>query len=950
MNTTLSTIKKAKYKTTFSIPGSTNTFTISDPWYIKLIRDLEILANLYLASPIQDTQTRTVKQKIPCQKNGKCNVAAYKDYFLKNPKAGPTADEKTRYHNEINKGKARGVPAERPLNGKMTEKSAELWAKYQCSIWESRGDGKTLKNNDRPEALARGPDGKPGEDICTGEIKYEGVPYQTAYKEIVGQFTSIIEDKKCPEDFGFFFKYVNWFESTEPGKNGEYGGRIKNVYAAIREWVIYNILTNEMELVKTFGPSLQTPNSIWTIPISIQKESIARKANAEIKINEMMDTPRFRAYYGEAGTKREAKWIDNLDAVEEPGFTWAVGTYGRDGAVTREAARANEGETLRETTGKAKIIDPGLEHAMMCARLEAIDRYLLPWRQGGLSYFTRIEDMNEWKQMADVHQFQKVWKKWLMAVQTTPDHPPTKWFGGFDPAKKVTAMYPNMEWDWHGMWIPCDVMEGDTYLNLKCVAAPKWDDPKDLKHIMFTFPRQFYAPMDQKGETQEVGSAQDFLIDQGKSVALQTSPQGFQEQGVSKELNGKKIGQQTGGGSRGDREIKIAGTEGARVKVEGTNVNMFDGKVYLDKWCINQMKCKKKGSTSVLVKLTIPVVPNVYVCGKMGMIWNSALTYAGQAMTYFKTLPNSGVMGVSALLEGFLVLLLQEMIVEGDGKVLMTYCLSRHSNKTTSMWDVGEVVTMDAKMRGRSCDTLDKGTVWKARKMRATLYSLLPLFSLKTWLFSPGGAPLKKWLLGTRQFILEPPTVSNKVLVKKLQQIVDGFIMIRTPGMRIAESTVKNAAYVKIMSFLQYWEFLMDSIEDDVDWDPCDPNWPMPLHRIGILSFSLTTKRLKPKGEIPDYLTDPPTTELLPFSYKYDYPDKHHKSGLTGKVWRTDPLLTPVDAGPQPPTLSPVTKYLICQPFKKLVKLNPTGLSAMSMMEIASTEDAGPDDSTIDVK
>jgi len=45
-----------------------------------------------------------------------------------------------------------------------------------------------------------------------------------------------------------------------------------------------------------------------------------------------------------------------------------------------------------------------------------------------------------------------------------------------------------------------------------------------------------------------------------------------------------------------------------------------------------------------------------------------------------------------------------------------------------------------------------------------------------------------------------------------------------------------------------------------------------------------------------------------------------------------------------------VVKYLICQPFKKLVKLNPTGLGAMSMKEIAETEDAGPDDSTIDVK
>jgi len=347
--------------------------------------------------------------------------------------------------------------------------------------------------------------------------------------------------------------------------------------------------------------------------------------------------------------------------------------------------------------------------------------------------------------------------------------------------------------------------------------------------------------------------------------------------------------------------------------------------------------------------LTVPIVPNVYVCGKMGMIWNSALTYAGQAMTYFNTLQNTGIASVSAMLEGFLVLLLQEMIVEGDGKVLMAYCLSRHSNKTTSMWDVGEVVTMDAKMRGRSCDTLDKGTVWKARKMRATLYALLPLFSLKTWLFSDGGAPLKKWLLGTRQFILEPPTISNKVLVGKLQAIVDGYIMISTPGMRIAESTVKKASYVKIMSFLQYWEFLMDSIEDDADWDPCDPNWPMPLHRIGILSFSLETKRLKPRSEIPDYLIDPPTVDLLPFSYKYDYPDKHHKSGLTGNVWRTNPFLTPQRAGPQPGPLVPTTKYLICQPFKRFTKPNPD-LTSMTMEEIGLTEDAGPDDSTVEVK
>lgn len=351
------------------------------------------------------------------------------------------------------------------------------------------------------------------------------------------------------------------------------------------------------------------------------------------------------------------------------------------------------------------------------------------------------------------------------------------------------------------------------------------------------------------------------------------------------------------------------------------------------------MKCKKKGGTSVLVKLTVPVVPTVYVCGKIGLVWNSAITYAGDAMKYFKTLGDPALSGeVGLYLEGFLVLLLQEMIVEGDGSVLMSYCKKRHPGGTSSMWDPGEVVTMDAKMRGRSCDTLDKGAVWKSRKMRATLYALLPLFSLKTWLFSPGGKLLKDWMLKTRGFILEPPTFSNKLLVGKLQAIISGVIMVSTPGMRIAESTVKNAAYVKIMSFLQYWEFIMDSIEEEEDWDPCAPNWPMPLWRIGILSFSIETKTLKPKGEIPDLLTEPPTTELLPFTFSYDYPDKHKTSGMKGLVWRPGPTVEPPTATAQPPLLVIGQKYLICQPFKMIKAAKP--LAALTMAEIADTKEA----------
>merc|ERR1719382_1614721 len=88
--------------------------------------------------------------------------------------------------------------------------------------------------------------------------------------------------------------------------------------------------------------------------------------------------------------------------------------------------------------------------------------------------------------------------------------------------------------------------------------------------------------------------------------------------------------------------------------------------VYLDKWCINQMKCKKAGLSTVTMYFEMDQLPLIYVCGAGGRPWNRASVAAS---SMFKEL--SGIFkepGVvpPKILQPFLILMFQEMIVEGD--------------------------------------------------------------------------------------------------------------------------------------------------------------------------------------------------------------------------------------------------------------------------------------------
>merc|ERR1712242_74302 len=142
--------------------------------------------------------------------------------------------------------------------------------------------------------------------------------------------------------------------------------------------------------------------------------------------------------------------------------------------------------------------------------------------------------------------------------------------------------------------------------------------------------------MDQRGMQEEDGTLADKLNEQGKSVALQNTSREFGGATDEKTIGGKRSNLENagqGGGSRNNKTYVAAGTKNAKVKVKGTNVKAFqaegisdtdEAKVYLDKWCIGQTKCRKGGSTNVLVKIPIIGVLKVWVCGKVGIIWNRA--------------------------------------------------------------------------------------------------------------------------------------------------------------------------------------------------------------------------------------------------------------------------------------------------------------------------------------
>merc|ERR1711972_126408 len=80
----------------------------------------------------------------------------------------------------------------------------------------------------------------------------------------------------------------------------------------------------------------------------------------------------------------------------------------------------------------------------------------------------------------------------------------------------------NKELSYRGLWIPCDVLQKTDFFkdwDMNCIPFKKDKDDKTGKHVQFVFPRQFYAPMDQRGELYEVGSMKDILLATGRSIA-----------------------------------------------------------------------------------------------------------------------------------------------------------------------------------------------------------------------------------------------------------------------------------------------------------------------------------------------------------------------------------------------------------------------------------------------
>merc|ERR1712217_297464 len=178
----------------------------------------------------------------------------------------------------------------------------------------------------------------------------------------------------------------------------------------------------------------------------------------------------------------------------------------------------------------------------------------------------------------------------------------------------------------------------------------------------------------------------------------------------------------------------------------------------------------------------------------------------------------------------------------GSPYVNETVCQALYAyKKNVNMWTTK--VTMDAKLKTRSCDDLRSG-LQTARRLRKALYSLLPLFSLKTLLYNSEGSGydnLRTWLKEGRAWHLTGPaspahTVSTKGGARIVNAIRDEltiseFFPDKRYKMLFGQQDVPmNKIFVGV-TFIGYWEYLMDNL-DQIDigkkltWDPCDAPSP----------------------------------------------------------------------------------------------------------------------------
>merc|ERR1712060_448099 len=96
------------------------------------------------------------------------------------------------------------------------------------------------------------------------------------------------------------------------------------------------------------------------------------------------------------------------------------------------------------------------------------------------------------------------------------------------------------------------------------------------------------------------------------------------------------------------------------------------------------------------------------------------------------------------------ILFFQEIIIEG-GPFIYQVCNSIYpKGKASSRW----YRTLDAKPEKKDCTDLQpEKALYSARRLRKALYPLLPLFSLKSWLYNaPGTKDLRDWLRQSREW------------------------------------------------------------------------------------------------------------------------------------------------------------------------------------------------------
>merc|ERR1712232_973195 len=112
------------------------------------------------------------------------------------------------------------------------------------------------------------------------------------------------------DTFDVFFKNINWFEENP---TADFTGdtpveRIQNLYMALREWTVVNILSRQDEFGEQFKDDLieDNPNkpgvkSVWTNPGEIKTQVKENKEKAHQKTFKIMLGRKFKSYYGGPG-------------------------------------------------------------------------------------------------------------------------------------------------------------------------------------------------------------------------------------------------------------------------------------------------------------------------------------------------------------------------------------------------------------------------------------------------------------------------------------------------------------------------------------------------------------------------------------------------------------------------------------------------------------------------